>query len=60
MPGAGCFDLARALRTLDRIGGLRSVGPEVLSPLTAAMPAVEAAQVAIDATRELIARSRTR
>jgi sugar phosphate isomerase/epimerase len=59
MPGDGCFDLPRALRTLDRIGGLRWVGPEVLSPVTAAMPPVEAARRARDCTRELIARVRS-
>ena len=59
MPGAGCFDLTRALRTLDQLGGLRSIGPEVLSSVTASMPAVEAARVAIDATRELIQRVRS-
>ncbi len=39
LPGDGSFDLPRVLRTLGRIGGLRFVGPEVISPVTAAMPA---------------------
>lgn len=56
IPGDGSFDLARALRTLDRNGGLRWVGPEVLSPVTAAMDPVDAARLAVEATRDLVAR----
>src|SRR5215207_385785 len=48
LPGDGVFDLTRAVRVLDRIGALRLVGPEVISPDTAAMPPVEAARVAGD------------
>lgn len=44
MPGDGSFDLVRALATLDRIGGLAWVGPEVISPQTAAMDPVVAAR----------------
>ncbi len=55
LPGDGCFDLPRVLRTLVRIGGLRFVGPEVISPETAAMPAVDAAQVAGERVRALVA-----
>jgi sugar phosphate isomerase/epimerase len=41
LPGDGDFDLAGLVGALDRIGGLTWVGPEVLSPATAAMePAV--------------------
>ncbi|WP_409329678.1 sugar phosphate isomerase/epimerase family protein [Trujillonella humicola] len=59
LPGDGALDLERAVRELDRIGALRWVGPEVISPATAAMPAVEAARVAGDRVRELIGRVRS-
>ena len=36
LPGDGSFDLERVLRVLDEIGGLRWVGPEVLSPASTA------------------------
>ena len=55
LPGDGCFDLPRVLRTLVRIGGLRLVGPEVISPDTAAMPAADAARVAGERVRALVA-----
>jgi sugar phosphate isomerase/epimerase len=59
LPGDGVFDLPGAVRALDRIGALRWVGPEVISPVTEAMPPVEAARVAGDRVRELIARVRS-
>ena len=55
LPGDGCFDLPRVLRTLVRTGGLRLVGPEVISPETAAMPAVDAARLAGERVRALVA-----
>ena len=55
LPGDGCFDLPRVLRTLARIGGLRLVGPEVISPQTAAMAPRDAARVAGDRVRRLVA-----
>jgi sugar phosphate isomerase/epimerase len=55
LPGDGCFDLPRALRTLVQTGGLRWVGPEVISPETAAMPAGDAARLAGDRVRTLVA-----
>ncbi len=55
LPGDGSFDLPRVLRTLARIGGLRLVGPEVISPETAAMPAADAAQLTGQRKRELVA-----
>lgn len=58
LPGDGDLDLVRAVRALDRIGGLRWVGPEVISPALAAMPPVEAARLAGDRVRELITRVR--
>lgn len=54
LPGDGCFDLARLFGILDRRGALRSVGPEVISPVTAAMPAARAARLARDRIDELI------
>jgi len=54
LPGDGCFDLPRVLRTLIRIGGLRFVGPEVISPETAAMPPADAARIAGERVRELV------
>ena len=59
LPGDGDLDLPRAVRALDRIGALRWVGPEVISPVLEAMPPVEAARVAGDRVRELIARVRS-
>jgi sugar phosphate isomerase/epimerase len=58
LPGDGSLDLDRVVRTLDRIGGLRWVGPEVISPLTQAMDPADAARLAGDRVRELIARVR--
>jgi sugar phosphate isomerase/epimerase len=58
LPGNGSFDLLRVVRALDRIGALRWVGPEVMSPVTAAMPAVEAARLAVGRVRDLVARAR--
>ena len=55
LPGDGCFDLPRVLRTLARIGGLRTVGPEVISPSTAAMPPADAAREAGERVRHLVA-----
>jgi sugar phosphate isomerase/epimerase len=59
LPGDGSFDLVRVLRALDRIGGLRWVGPEVLSPVTAAMAPADAARLAGDRVRDLIVQART-
>ncbi|ONH25081.1 sugar phosphate isomerase/epimerase family protein [Pseudofrankia asymbiotica] len=54
LPGDGCFDLPRLFRALDRIGALGSLGPEVISPATAAMAPNEAAQLARDRVQALI------
>jgi len=40
--------------TLDRIGGLRWVGPEVISPVTSAMTPTDAARIAGSRVRDLI------
>ncbi|WP_036496773.1 sugar phosphate isomerase/epimerase [Nocardia sp. BMG111209] len=54
VPGDGRFDLEGVLRALDRIGGLRWIGPEVISPVTAAMPPVEAAHLTATRIRTLL------
>ncbi|MGO8863771.1 MAG: sugar phosphate isomerase/epimerase, partial [Acidimicrobiales bacterium] len=54
MPGDGSFDLSALLRILDKIGALRWVGAEVISPLTAAMDPAEAACLARDRMVDLI------
>ncbi|HEY7105827.1 MAG TPA: sugar phosphate isomerase/epimerase [Acidimicrobiia bacterium] len=56
LPGDGDLDLAGALAAIDRVGALRWVGAEVLSPETAAMPPAEAGRVATDRVRALVAR----
>jgi sugar phosphate isomerase/epimerase len=58
MPGDGALDLIGLLTALDAIGGLHHVGPEVLSPVTAAMPALDAAEAAASRIRELLAAAR--
>ncbi|HXK21726.1 MAG TPA: sugar phosphate isomerase/epimerase [Myxococcota bacterium] len=60
MPGDGAFDLVGAMRALDRIGALRVVGPEVISPKTAAMPAVEAARLGRARVEDLVKAARSR
>lgn len=60
LPGDGAFDLAALLRTLDRMDALRWVGPEVISPETAAMAPVDAARVAGERVRSLVAAARAR
>ena len=54
LPGDGALDLVAAIRALDRIGGLRRVGPEVISPDLAALPILDAATLAMDRTRALV------
>lgn len=60
LPGDGDFDLVTVLAALDRIGALRWVGAEVISPVTAAMPPAEAAGLATSRVRDLIAGIRER
>lgn len=55
LPGDGDLDLIKALRTLHRIGALRWVGPEVISPDLAALPVLDAATLAVDRTRAFLA-----
>jgi len=54
LPGDGALDLTAALRALHRIGALRRVGPEVISPELAAMPVADAAALAMDRTRATV------
>ena len=54
LPGDGVIDLAGVLRTLDAAGGLHWVGPEVISPSTAAMSPAEAATQSTDSIRRII------
>jgi sugar phosphate isomerase/epimerase len=56
-PGSGSFDLVRAVRALADIGGLRRVGPEIIHPDFAAMPAHEAAALAGERTRAVISQA---
>ena len=54
LPGDGDLDLTAALQALHRIGALRWVGPEVISPDLAALPVLDAATVALDRTRAFL------
>jgi len=55
LPGDGALDLVAAIRALHRIGALRWVGPEVISPDLAALPVLDAATLAMDRTRAIVA-----
>ena len=59
MPGEGSFDLVRALAMLDRMQGLRWVGPEVISPITAAMAPADAALTGRQRVAEIIRQVRS-
>lgn len=54
LPGDGELDLVTAVQALHRIGALRWVGPEVISPDLAALPVLDAATLAMDRTRTLL------
>ena len=54
LPGDGALDLPAAIRALHRIGALRWVGPEVISPELAAMPVADAAALAMNRTRAVL------
>src|SRR5579862_8026394 len=55
LPGDGELDLVAAVQALHRIGALRWVGPEVISPHLAALPVLDAATLALDRTRAAVA-----
>ena len=57
LPGDGVLDLVGVLRVLYRIGALRWVGPEVISPEQELLDAPTAAQRAHTRTAEVIARA---
>jgi sugar phosphate isomerase/epimerase len=59
LPGDGAIDLAAVLGVLDRAGGLRWVGPEVISPATAAMSPADAGVEATDRIRRIIRSTRS-
>jgi sugar phosphate isomerase/epimerase len=54
LPGDGDLDLTRAIQALHRIGALRCVGPEVISPDLAALPVLDAATLAVARTRAIV------
>ena len=54
LPGDGKLDLVAAVQALHRIGALRWVGPEVISPHLAALPVLDAATLALDRTRAFL------
>ena len=54
LPGDGELDLVTAVQALHRIGALRWVGPEVISPQLAALPVLDAATLALDRTRAFL------
>ena len=57
LPGTGVFDLVGLLRTLDAIGGLRLVGPEVLSVEQFSLPVSEGARRAAESLDAVLARA---
>lgn len=57
MPGDGEFDLVRFLTVLAGTGVRAPICVEVISSLTRAMPVAQAAQLAGDATRAVLARA---
>ena len=58
VPGEGAFPLVDYVRMLDEIGVSAPFGVEVLSDELHALPAVEAARRAVDATRAVLAAAR--
>jgi sugar phosphate isomerase/epimerase len=59
LPGDGELDLTGVLRILHRTGGLQWVGPEVISPALAGMAPVDAARLAGDRVRALVAEAQS-
>ncbi|HEX5265595.1 MAG TPA: sugar phosphate isomerase/epimerase [Acidimicrobiales bacterium] len=56
LPGTGVFDLVGLLGVLDDIGGLRLVGPEVLSVELFSVPVAEAARRGAESLDAVLAR----
>ena len=55
LPGDGELDLIGALRALDAIGGLRWIGPEVINPEVSGLPIDDAAALALERSRAVVA-----
>lgn len=60
LPGEGEFDVAGVIRTLDAIGSQAPIGVEVFSDRLSALPPGQAAQACAEATRALIAQTRSK
>ena len=60
LPGAGCNDLVRFIRTLDEIGSQAPIGVEVFNTGLRKLPAVEVAKRAVDAMRGVLKQARRR
>ncbi len=58
LPGQGSFDLVGFIKLLDEIGIEAPVSVEILSPEQQGYPVIEAARLAHDASRGVIARAR--
>jgi sugar phosphate isomerase/epimerase len=58
LPGEGTFDLVGLVHLLDEIGVEAPLSVEIISPEHHALPVVEAARAAHDATRAVLARAR--
>lgn len=57
LPGDGSFDLDSVMAVLHEIGGLTWVGPEVISAHMSSLEPNEAARIAGERVRELVART---
>jgi len=60
LPGAGCNDLVRFIRTLDEIGSQAPIGVEVFNKELQQLPAMEVATRAADAMRAVLKEARAR
>lgn len=58
LPGSGCNDLVRFIRTLDEIGSQAPIGIEVFNKGLRSLPAVEVATRAVDAMRGVLKQAR--
>lgn len=58
LPGAGCNDLVRFIRTLDEIGSRAPFGVEVFNKDLQRLPAEELARSAVDAMRGVLKQAR--
>ena len=58
LPGQGSFDLVGFIKLLDELGIDAPVSVEILSPEQQGYPVTEAARLAHDSSRSVIARAR--